>query len=1007
MPSVHPKRQRTEAALVKPPTTASIPTHSRILAPFRSIGHTTSSVAPSILPQGQTFQISTALDRTVQTYDVRKLNLLFVTSPPTPATITKVVAHKDLVYAAFGDGVKSIVGVWIFKRGKKAAELQEPTRRWGAWKDLVIFGTWVVGAFDKAAVVWRKDTGEIHTELEMGGQDGALTAICHPASFLNKVVIARRNGDLQIWNVKTGKLIYTILSPIPATSVSASKAITTLVQTPAICVLAAGYSTGEVLLHNILTDTTLFTMNQPTTATASTTKRVTSLSFCTDPFVGAGKTTSDSAEGSGRILAVGHDDGFVTLWNLTKRRVFGELRNSHEPSPQGVHAQWLTGQNILVTTAGDNSIKEWVFDSPHSSQPRLLRSRSGHAAPITAMAFVSPNTNHFLLSGSRDRSLRAQSLRNDSQNFEFSQGAAVKKANKMSKRVEASIVDAIAESKAGPITCIATSAGEDGAGSAGREWESIVTGHQSERAARCWSLQNKKIGRWTLPTTDEGEVKSVAITACGTFALIGSVKGGIDMYNLQSGIHRRKFPAPLTPAQARIVKKGEAVGKLTMIGQGKHTKAVTGIVSDSLNRVVITSGLDGKIKFWEFVTGILIHEIDWNDTVKIPSKMKFHRPSELLAVACDDMAIRVIDVETKKVVRELWGAEGKISDFAFSNDGRWIVASSMDSVIRIWDLPTGHLIDGVRTKTIVSALAFAGSGEFLATAHVGSVGVSLWTNRTLFRHVPTRAITDGDIVDLQTPTISGEGGTSLIAAALANPEDDAEGQQSGIYTTIDQLSNELLTMSLVPRNRWQTLVNLDAIRARNKPKEAPKAPEKAPFFLSALTGSNTSGADPATDAATDALTLAAERDRILRIDPTANAGESKFTTLLRDTQNPSRVIDHLKTLSPSSADLEIRSLREGEEMISFVKALTARMTTRKDWELVMAWMSVFMKCHGAVVVEEEMDEGGQEEDEEEDWRELLRRALKEWRGVQVVEQKRLSERVGFCLGVAEFLRSGR
>lgn len=92
----------------------------------------------------------------------------------------------------------------MFKRGKKLAELQTPTRNWGGWKDLIVFGEWVIGAFDKGVVVWRKESREIHTELEMGGEAGVATAICHPASFLNKVVVARRNGDLQIWNVKTG-----------------------------------------------------------------------------------------------------------------------------------------------------------------------------------------------------------------------------------------------------------------------------------------------------------------------------------------------------------------------------------------------------------------------------------------------------------------------------------------------------------------------------------------------------------------------------------------------------------------------------------------------------------------------------------------------------------------------------------------------------------------------------------------------------------------------------------
>lgn len=34
------------------------------------------------------------------------------------------------------------------------------------------------------------------------------------------------------------------------------------------------------------------------------------------------------------------------------------------------------------------------------------------------------------------------------------------------------------------------------------------------------------------------------------------------------------------------------------------------------------------------------------------------------------------------------------------------------------------------------------------------------------------------------------------------------------YTTPDQLSEELLTLSLMPRSRWQTLLNLETIKVR-------------------------------------------------------------------------------------------------------------------------------------------------------------------------------------------------
>ena len=57
-----------------------------------------------------------------------------------------------------------------------------------------------------------------------------------------------------------------------------------------------------------------------------------------------------------------------------------------------------------------------------------------------------------------------------------------------------------------------------------------------------------------------------------------------------------------------------------------------------------------------------------------------------------------------------------------------------------------------------------------------------------------------------------------------------------IFTTPPQLDGDLVTLTLLPRTRWQTLLNLEVITQRNKPKEPPKPPEKAPFFLPSVAG---------------------------------------------------------------------------------------------------------------------------------------------------------------------------
>jgi len=45
------------------------------------------------------------------------------------------------------------------------------------------------------------------------------------------------------------------------------------------------------------------------------------------------------------------------------------------------------------------------------------------------------------------------------------------------------------------------------------------------------------------------------------------------------------------------------------------------------------------------------------------TRMAYNRASDLVALTCDDLSIRVVDIEMKKLVRELWGCQGKINDF--------------------------------------------------------------------------------------------------------------------------------------------------------------------------------------------------------------------------------------------------------------------------------------------------------------------------------------------------------
>ncbi|OJD22740.1 hypothetical protein ACJ73_05910 [Blastomyces percursus] len=1098
---------------------AAPPPSSRIFTPFRTLGLVSPTTVPfTSVPLGKTtFQITTSVGRSLQTYDLRRgLSLVFLTRPQTPAVITAICAWKDKVLAAWsGGGAGSLSsasqqGIWVFKRGKKVGELRFPslpvttggTGTTEPIEQLLVFGSWIVGCGSSTIRVWKSTTLEHYTTLTPPSQRSAsskgvatrvLTGrICNMPTYLNKIFAGRQDGGVDIWNLSTGKLVYTILPTSPDAG-----AVTAMEPTPALSLLAIAYSGGALTIHNIRTDQAVLQLRSSTSAsTAAPISPITCISFRTDDL-GAGH----DGRKAGVMATASADSGDITMWDLNNGgRVTGVLRDAHESSASASSSsteepgiskiEFLNGQPVLISTGTDNALRSWIFDkTPFSPVPRPLHSRSGHSAPITSLRFLPASSDDsdavgkWILSASKDRSLWGLSLRKDSQSVELSQGHVKQKSKKkayLGARTE--------DFKTPEITCVACSLNRDGgmgtaAGAAGASgppwanvkggttestnltgWESVVTGHRGDKFARTWFWGRKKAGRWAFATRDGTEVKSVAVSPCGTFALVGSAGGSIDMYNLQSGMHRQSFPARITPARARRLKvmqldemddleTGTSGKRSFQMGEGKHTSAVTGLMVDALNTTVISCGLDGKVKFWKFTTGQLLHELDWHPMCSITG-LRHNTSSDLIALSCDDLSIRVIDIETRKLVRELWGAIGQINDFCVSNDGRWIIAASMDSVIRVWDLPTGHLIDAFRLANTCTALAMSVTGEFLATAHADGVGVSIWNNRSLFTHVPTKHIEENAIAEVSAPTASGEGGTAILEAAFE--EDMGEGGDEGrpLVLPTEQLSSDMMTLSITPKSRWQTLLHLDVIKERNKPKEPPKVPRKAPFFLPSTLSkpdSDSTSLIPALGAEGDTSetkkTTPAERSRIAKLqranDPSIQA--SKFTTLLHScssaannsTNQPGNpyayghaygpFIAYLKSLPPAKADLEIRSLDPGllsgrkhgatNELVAFVQALTAQVRTRRDFELVNAWMAVFLRVHGDVVdVGEDGNgeandadggEGSEGEREAEGTRAALREALVEWKAEQEQEGKRLAELVGYCRGIVGFLRSAR
>lgn len=458
------------------------------------------------------------------------------------------------------------------------------------------------------------------------------------------------------------KLVYTILSPS-----SDYGAVTALQATLTLSIVAIAFQSGPLLLHNVRTDKKIMQLNSGSLQSqpiCSISFRTDGLGAGEEGRLPGAMATCGSRSGDVHLWDLnegGRLMGVLRGAHYPRSSVSGGTDG-------GINkVEFLPGQPVMVTSGLDNALKSWIFDeTPFSPVPRPLHSRSGHAAPVTRLTFVPSDADgveaggKWLLTAAKDRSLWGWSLRRDGSSTELSQGNIREKAKKsgiLSKSSAAPGPSAsIEDLKAPEITCIAMSLNRDGgigsapyagpiwsnartvarkkrAGEAVENdmtgWESVITGHKNEKTARTWFWGRRRAGRWAFETGDGGNVtvgflehqlvshiileladrifmlQSVAVTACGTFALVGSSLGSIDMYNLQSGLHRQRYPAKTKAGRSQSGKsleahatKDEPESRAPSFGSGsgKHNGPVSGIVVDAVNRTVISSGLDGKLK---------------------------------------------------------------------------------------------------------------------------------------------------------------------------------------------------------------------------------------------------------------------------------------------------------------------------------------------------------------------------------------------------------------------------
>lgn len=576
----------------------------------------------------------TCVGRAFHTYGSSHFKLLSV-SDLHPEDITCTAGDMYLVYSAAGNTI------YAWRRGTELKHKYEGHKH--KVKLLLPFGNHLISVDESSHLkVWDIKNETVFAQVDFHNTLFRISAIMHPHTYENKILLGSEQGYLQLWNLMTMKMIYSFKGW--------DSGVSAIEQSPAVDIVGIGLKNGRIILHNLRYDEVVMEFEQDWGI-------VTSLTFRMD---------------GPPILITGTTYGHLVFWNLDEKKVFAQIKFAHQKEVTGLKC--LPSEPLMVSSSPDNSLKLWIFDMPDGGA-RLLRFREGHSLPPTCVRFYGTNGHNLLVSGG-DSTLRVFNTVTEIFNKSFGRAVYRPQKSKKNKSNKNPL-------KMPPIIGFSSEVTRE------KEWDNIAAIHSGISKVTTWSYDKKKFNENMLiskrfitvaekmQTKLKGSATSVFVTHCGNFVIVGYSTGHCDKFNIQSHQYRGSYGTDTA-----------------------HDGPVRGVAVDVLNLMLTTGGSDGFIKWWNFKSTDQNKELFKIDLGAGVSFFAYHSESALLAVSLDDFTIALIDNEARNVVRTFSGHCGKLNDVTFSPDSKWLVSAGMDCRILTWDLPSGYLVDQFKVRSL-------------------------------------------------------------------------------------------------------------------------------------------------------------------------------------------------------------------------------------------------------------------------------------------------------------------
>lgn len=175
--------------------------------------------------------------------------------------------------------------------------------------------------------------------------------------------------------------------------------------------------------------------------------------------------------------------------------------------------------------------------------------------------------------------------------------------------------------------------------------------------------------------------------------------------------------------------------------------------------ILVSSGYDHSIKFWEALSGMCSRTIQNGDAQV--NRMAITPDKRYLAAACA-RSIRLYDIRSNNpnptLVFEDHGTN--VTAVAIQAEGKWLASSSEDGTVKVWDMRTGHVQRNYRHGCPVNDVAIhPNQGELISCDDDGNVRIwDLGEDKCTHQLVPN----DKDPIPMRSVSVASDG--SLLVA---------------------------------------------------------------------------------------------------------------------------------------------------------------------------------------------------------------------------------------------------